>query len=540
MEELRLYLIWQTPWLGIAAALVLGLLYALRAMHRSKSSFAAPVNRSLVATQATDRHRHFFPVAWLCAACALGSPILSREDSAPSASRVRDVALVVDISPSMALSDVAPTRLKRAQWKIEQLTQNAAATRFGLIAFSANAYVALPLTVDTAAITQFGNALDPQMVARKGSNLPRALELAARLLTESANHSRAIVVFSDGDVDPALALTPLQANIPIIAVGIGTTSGAPVMTSSGQTLLEGGQAVISRLNRDALRDLALASGGFYQDAATDDSDMRQVNAWLSELAARQAVVTPRKSDLALAPPLLAASAVLFMLAQFGLPRRVTRAGAIALALTAAEPAHAAPWSELLAWQALQQGDYARALDHYADVDGYEGRMGHGAAAYRLGEWQASLTAFQQAEAAAASNEQRARAAFNQGNAWAQLGDIDNAVAAYRSALRYAPGHSRAGINLNQLTLEKQARADSTGEANMPTSGESEPQTNDGRTDCAQPPCAAPIAKQSISGVVSPGTDTALTPNAPVATLLQRRFSRQDYLDGLSRIETRPW
>lgn len=540
MENLRLYLIWQTPWLGIAAALALGLLYALRAMHRSKSSFTAAADRSLVTTQATDRHRHFFSVAWLCAACALGSPMLSRQDSAPSASRVRDVALVVDISPSMALADVTPTRLKRAQWKIEQLTQNAAATRFGLIAFSANAYVALPLTVDTAAVTQFANALDPQMVARKGSNLPRALELAARLLADSANHSRAIVVFSDGDVDPALALAPPQANMPIIAVGIGTTTGAPVVTSSGQVMLEGRQAVMSRLNRDALRDLAVPSGGFYQDAAVDDSDMRQVSAWLSELAARQAVVTPRKSDLALAPPLLAASVVLFMLAQFGLPRRVTRTGAIVLALTAAEPAHAAPWSELLAWQALQNGDYPRALDHYADVDGYDGRMGHGAAAYRLGDWQASLSAFQQAEAAAASDEQRARAAFNQGNAWAQLGDIHNAVAAYRSALRYAPGYSRAGINLNQLTLQQQDRADSSGEANMPGSGATEAETRDGRTDCAQPPCSSPIATQSFSSAVSPGLGTALTPNAPVATLLQRRFSRQDYLDGLSRIETRPW
>ena len=112
------------------------------------------------------------------------------------------------------------------------------------------------------------------------------------------------------------------------------------------------------------------------------------------------------------------------------------------------PGDAASWSEQRAYEALQHGYYGRAQSLYGKVQTYSGRMGAGAAAYRLQDWQTALAAFQDAAQHADDDGQKARALYNAGNALAQLHRFKAASDSYQAALRLQPTLGKAALNLS--------------------------------------------------------------------------------------------
>ncbi|CDW94560.1 conserved hypothetical protein [Thiomonas sp. CB2] len=141
------------------------------------------------------------------------------------------------------------------------------------------------------------------------------------------------------------------------------------------------------------------------------------------------------------------------------PRRVSPAVALlglalVLGLPLAPPAQAQPpalvsrpdtlRAEHAAWQAWQQGDFARAQALYAALPGYAARMGEGAAAYRLRQFQVAAQAFHRALLQADTPEQRFAAFYNLGDASLHLpGRTLEAVQAFDAALRIRPGYANA-------------------------------------------------------------------------------------------------
>ncbi len=182
----------------------------------------------------------------------------------------RDIYLLLDISRSMDATDVPPSRLERAKFDMQQLTDTLAANRFGLILFSTEAFVLSPLTADHDALNRFVRDARTTLTPRPGTNICAAIDLARqKLLADPSTRksARAIVLFSDGE-DLATCnravLAQLRAyDIPLITVGIGSESGSPIRRGTDFVRDEAGQIVRSRLNRNFLRNLARDGRGQY-------------------------------------------------------------------------------------------------------------------------------------------------------------------------------------------------------------------------------------------------------------------------------------
>jgi Ca-activated chloride channel family protein len=82
------------------------------------------------------------------------------------------------------------------------------------------------------------------------------------------------------------------------------------------------------------------------------------------------------------------------------------------------------------------------------METYNGRMGAGAAAYRLQDWKTALAAFQDAVQHADDGGQKARALYDAGNALAQLHRFKAASDSYQAALRLQPTLDKAALNLS--------------------------------------------------------------------------------------------
>lgn len=200
----------------------------------------------------------------------------------------RDIFLVVDVSKSMNARDLKPSRLAVTKQMVYDLLSRLKNDRVGIIVFAGDAFIQCPLTTDYEAVAMFMDGIDTDMTSAAGTDLGRALELAANSFQKNSDGYRTVVVFSDGEdfggnVDAAIR--KLKENgVLVYTVGVGSVQGAPVPelnpdgTVSGYKHDENGETVISRLNAKALAEIGNRTGGGFLHA----SDTRTA----TELAAK--------------------------------------------------------------------------------------------------------------------------------------------------------------------------------------------------------------------------------------------------------------
>ena len=187
--------------------------------------------------------------------------------------------ILLDISRSMQVDDVAPSRLARARQEIADLIRLNRELRLGLIAFASVPQVISPVSEDSAAIRNSLPALSTDLAQLQGSRLLPALERAQTLLANLPREgARAILLISDGDFDEPGIVERVSAlaedGIRLHTLGIGTKAGSQVPGARGGWVLDrNGQPVRSSLGIEPLRALAEAGGGLYEEATYRDSDV---------------------------------------------------------------------------------------------------------------------------------------------------------------------------------------------------------------------------------------------------------------------------
>lgn len=189
-----------------------------------------------------------------------------------------DVVVLFDLSRSMSVSDVKPSRLVRARQEVEDLIDTRSGVRLGLVVFATVAHVVAPITDDTQTLQHVLASLDTNMVQLQGSRLSHALDRAEQLLAaQPVGNSRSILLLSDGDFPEPELLQRIEQlsyqGVRFYVMGIGTVEGGRVPSPRGDWLLDTqGKTVISALQETQLQALAKAGNGLYVRADYRDAD----------------------------------------------------------------------------------------------------------------------------------------------------------------------------------------------------------------------------------------------------------------------------
>jgi Ca-activated chloride channel family protein len=401
-------------------------------------------------------------VGWLGAVVALANPTFERvEVPAYRGAAARVVAL--DLSRSMLADDLRPSRLARAQLKLEDILDRSADGQVGLVVFAGDAFSVVPLTDDAETIRGVLPALTPDVMPTQGSRVDLAIGEALKLLRQGGVRDGEVVLLTDaaGGARARSAATALrQAGHRLAIIGVGTSEGGVV-----PDVRSARGAVLARLDAGELRALARHGGGTFARIAADDADLRRVlsDAQRAGLRADQA---PREAQvwkelgpwltLALVPfaalgfrrGWLLLPGLLALNLGMAVPEPATAADDPVASAAAAGPGRTESggfgqyWRDL--WQrrdqqaagALARGDYRRASQLAEDP------ARSGAAQYRLGAFEAAAAAF------AAGDD--AQDHYNRGNALARAGQLEAALAAYDEALARQPGMADAVHNRAQV------------------------------------------------------------------------------------------
>ncbi len=394
---------------------------------------------------------------WILLCTALAGPFLSKADQQQIDTLAANIVVIVDISPSMAVADVSPSRLERAKKLLTDFSHSLEPHRLALIAYSANAYTVLPLSHDQQAFRHFLQQLDPSLAYIAGSNLGRALRLARENLTTDDSTGGLVLLVSDGEIHDPEALHAAsdlnKAGHKLISLGVGTLSGGPVPLAGGRLVRQQSKIFTSQLQRATLEQLAQAGGGQYLDL--NPAVWPAINSEISQLQqSRYQSEIQTQTGQQLFPILILLALLILFWQALTQPQGlvIILAGVFLMNIN---PADAAPWDEDKGLIQLKNNDNQGALETYSQLDNYTGLMGQGAAAYRLGQWQRALTAFEQAYRLTSDNDAKARAAYNQGNTLSQLQQLDQAIAAFELAVTLRGSYSRASHNLTLLNKAKQ-------------------------------------------------------------------------------------
>jgi Ca-activated chloride channel family protein len=179
------------------------------------------------------------------------------------------VMVALDVSLSMASTDVAPTRLLAAQEAAKQFVRQLPANfNIGLVSFARTANVLVSPTKDHAQIESAIDGLQLAEATAIGEAVYTCLDAIAGVPADGAQGPppARIVLLSDGyntygrSLQDAAAAA-LAANVPVSTIAFGTDTG---------TVNIGGIQQLVPADRPSLKQLALTTKGYaYQAASTE-------------------------------------------------------------------------------------------------------------------------------------------------------------------------------------------------------------------------------------------------------------------------------
>lgn len=195
-----------------------------------------------------------------------------------------EVIIALDVSNSMLAGDIQPDRLTRAKQALIRLIDNLDNDKIGLIVFAGDAYTQIPITTDYISAKMFLSTINPDMVPKQGTAIGAAINLGMRSFSPGEDKSRAMIIITDGENhedDPvAKASEAAKAGIVIHTIGIGSANGVPVPVTVGgkkDYLRDAdGNTVITKLDEDILKKIAITAGGSYVRASNSNIGLEEI------------------------------------------------------------------------------------------------------------------------------------------------------------------------------------------------------------------------------------------------------------------------
>ncbi len=363
------------------------------------------------------------------------------------------LVIALDLSRSMLVNDVKPSRLIRAKYKIADILEQRKDGQTALIVYAGDAFTVTPLTTDNATITGQLTALTPEIIPSSGSNTALALEQAVNLFKQAGLQKGHILLITDGvNLADNLRFIKEFSRYQLSILAVGTKNGAPIQLPQGGFLKDKqGNIVIPKLLLNELQQLATVGNGDLQIISDDDSDIKSLLNTINNSVKnttneiQEDFLLEQWDDkgawlLLLVLPLVAVNF-----------RRGLLTLTFLLVLPFPKNSYAFEWQDLWetnnqqAQKMYQQQDFSAAAESFNDPNW------KAISQYKAGQYDKVLETLK--------NEKTADSFYNQGNALAKNGKLSEAIKSYEQALKIDANNEDSLYNkkLVEDALEKQKK-----------------------------------------------------------------------------------
>ncbi|MGB3454236.1 MAG: VWA domain-containing protein [Moheibacter sp.] len=225
---------------------------------------------------------------------ALARPQIVEATTTVKSDQGIDIMLTVDTSLSMLAKDLTPNRLEALKRVAIDFVEERPSDRIGLVDYSGEAVMKVPLTVDHNVLIEEIKNLQTGVLA-DGTAIGVGLATAVNRLKDSDAKSKIIILLTDGveSIDyenNLLYISPKEAakiafskGIKVYTIGIGTNGRAPFPT--GRDMFTGELIYTMEpveIDEISLKYIAKVTGGQYF-RATDNETLREIYEYINKL-----------------------------------------------------------------------------------------------------------------------------------------------------------------------------------------------------------------------------------------------------------------
>ncbi len=357
---------------------------------------------------------------------AVAGPSWTRAPT-PFAAQTAPLVVVMQVTPSMEQTDVAPQRLARARQKTMDLLALRSGARTALVAFAGSAHVVVPMSEDPGVMQPYLEGLTTAVMPIDGQDIQAGFATAQALLAREGAPGG--VVFMVDELSTSAAAELAAAWGKVGAEEEGAAVSEIVASMSFLFMLPEGA------NLPQVPDGASATR-----VSPDNSDVTEVERSLAS-AYRRAQLEDEAQPWEDRGGWLAWPSLALMLLWFRRGMAVRWAGQAALVLWLLQPgqAQAEGWRDWFltpdqqGWRAFERKDYAEAAAAFEDP------YLRGVALYRSGQYETAAQEMARLDTA--------EAAFLQGMAHLKSRGYRDGVRAFERALEIDPEHEAAQRNL---------------------------------------------------------------------------------------------
>ncbi|CAA6825431.1 MAG: TPR domain protein in aerotolerance operon [uncultured Thiotrichaceae bacterium] len=353
------------------------------------------------------------------------------------------LVIALDLSASMLTKDIAPDRLARAKFELNDLMQLRIEGQTGLVVFAGDAFAVAPMTEDVDTITAQVEHLDPYTMPAQGSRVDRAIEVAHDLLKNGGYPTGHILLITDGTSTPSKTLKQAKqaANdgFLVSVMQIGTAKGDVIPLRGGGFLVNREEKRIRAIVDEAgLKEIAATGQGYYVVSTINDDDIDRLFTFMQvdettslEKATDKKINYSENAGIWLLFPIVVLMLLLFRKGYLFL--------LFIVVLQQPQPVYAFDWQSL--WKtpdqrgqhAFEQGDFEYSEKLFKD------KQWQASSAYEKGDYEAAEQLFAESDTT--------NAQYNRANALAKQKRYKEAISAYQDVLEESPDHEDALANM---------------------------------------------------------------------------------------------
>lgn len=460
-------------------------------------------------------------VIWCVAIAALSGPSF-KSVQLPAEKNQQGTVILLDLSLSMLADDLSPNRLSRVKYKITDLVQRHPELAIGLVGYAGTAHSITPISEDNQTLLGLLPALNPLIMPLYGSEPLPGFEQAKNLLEGAFVTQGHIIWFTD---DLESAQLPIIRNwieshdYTVSIVPVGTAAGGVVQIPNyGLLKDENGKIILPSLptarfaslesltgvrvtplqiNNDSVDFLrpppSVSRVNKSQDKNQDNSTAAEgeIPTKGTEGLAKTNIVHALDQGAFLLLWLLPLVALLFrrgwiLSLSFTLLLPLSFLGAVGLGTLAPTSSMAAtdlPNFTDVFQSPDQQAYQAWSNDNYQAAEAlFEAPQWRASTLYRLGRYNEAADLF--------ALDDSANGFYNQANALAKSGQLQEAKKAYETALDKQPGFTQASQNLalieQLLQQQKQTESDDSSDSSSNQTANQEQNSDQQSSQSTQP------------------------------------------------------
>lgn len=363
------------------------------------------------------------------------------------------LVIALDLSASMLSKDIAPDRLARAKFELNDLMQLRIEGQTGLVVFAGSAFAVAPMTEDVDTITAQVEHLDPYTMPAQGSRMDLAIAVAHDLLKNAGYPTGHILLITDGTSTPSKTLKQAKkaANdgFLVSVLQIGSAEGDVIPLRGGGFLVDReGKRIKAVVDEAGLKKVASAGQGHYVASTIDDADIDKLFTFMQidektslEKTTDKKINYSENAGIWLLFPIVVLMLLLFRKGYFFV--------VFIIVFQSPQPVHAFDWQSLWqtpdqkAQQAFEEGDFEQSEKLFTD------KQWQASSAYKKGDYATAEKLFSESDTVDAQ--------YNRANALAKQGKYKEAIDGYKEVLDDQADHedARANLELIEELLKKQ-------------------------------------------------------------------------------------